>query len=248
MIKARHVAGCLLLLAICLGMLAAALRPVNAGEAERKTLKHRWTIDAAYPQFGDDKIDAAIREWLESTITDIMEQSKGEAITMRTEAFNENGIDYKEFQPSDDAVSVAFTVFTYPSGAAHPMTAITTRNYLRGSGKPLTLDDTFAKPDLALEILSQHAKANVKAYLKKNYPDAFENDDYSMLDEDWFMDGTAPTRDNYDTLVLEPGGVRVYFQLYQVLPYVFGLVNYFVPVEDLEAAGPNGKIWPHPKG
>jgi hypothetical protein len=46
---------------------------------------------------------------------------------------------------------------------------------------------------------------------------------------------------------LEPAGIRLYFQEYGVLPYVFGLPTAFIPLADLQSALPRAEIWSEAK-
>ncbi len=58
-----------------------------------------------------------------------------------------------------------------------------------------------------------------------------------------FEDGFGPTRENFRDFVLVPGGVRVIFQEYQILPYVFGLPEAFYSLEMLAPAEPRLEDW-----
>ena len=56
-------------------------------------------------------------------------------------------------------------------------------------------------------------------------------------------DGTEPLADNFSALALVPGGVRVYFQPYQVAPWAAGTQRVFIPLEKLAPAGPLHLLW-----
>ncbi|MCD8140790.1 MAG: RsiV family protein [Planctomycetaceae bacterium] len=62
-------------------------------------------------------------------------------------------------------------------------------------------------------------------------------------DDLWFAEGFVPTQDNYAALALVPGGVRVVFQQYQVLPYAFGMPSVFFSLDELDPAGPDLALW-----
>ena len=56
-------------------------------------------------------------------------------------------------------------------------------------------------------------------------------------------DGTVPVAENFSALALVPGGVRVYFQPYQVAPWAAGAQRVFIPLEKLAPAGPLRLLW-----
>ena len=56
-------------------------------------------------------------------------------------------------------------------------------------------------------------------------------------------DGTEPLADNFSALAMVPGGVRVYFQPYQVAPWAAGTQRVFIPLEKLAPAGPLHLLW-----
>lgn len=221
--------------------------PAIAGEPTKEKLKHVWTFEAEYPQFGNETVDEKIRNWAEEAAVTLVEESKEGATTLRPDSAMDMSITYEVTRPNDAVASIIYDIYTYPHGAAHPMRVLEVHTFDLNTGNELTLEEYFGKPDEAVKILAAKVKERVKVFLGDSYPDVFENDDFSTLDDDWFAEGSAPTRDNYAILSLEPEGVRVHFQLYQVLPYVFGLVHYVVPWDELAPAGPNPSILPTPK-
>lgn len=250
MFKARKYLLELLLLAAALATAIAAFAAVPAGAAEEKmTMRNRWQVEADYPKFDDEKVDEAVREWLNKLIADIMDSVKEYADVAFTEreTYFDIGISYETSRPSDKAVSILFSIFTYPSGAAHPSTGTESLNFLVGDPAPLKLDDLFADPKRALEIMSDNAKPLVREYLAASADGISEKDIAELLDGEWFREGSAPNRDNYSTLVLDPQGVRVHFQQYQVVPYAFGMPEFLVTLDKLAPAGPSEKVWPKTK-
>ena len=234
------------LLAISLVTAIVAFMAVSADAGEeRMTMRHRWQVDASYPKFGDQAVDSAIAEWLNQSIADIMESVKDGADVAFTEdeASFSIFIDYQTYSLSDQVLSILFNITTYPSGAAHPMNAIGTLNFFAGGSSPLRLDDLFSDPGRALEIMSDNAKPLISEYIATEGIGLSEEEIAEIIDNDWFSEGSAPTRDNFAALSLAHDGVRVHFQQYQVLPYVFGSPEFVVPLGKLAPAGPNPKVW-----
>lgn len=213
---------------------------VLAREGEAR-LSHRVALDVRYPVVGDSAVDGEIREWLEEHIEDVLEAHRGLVVTPDVSASGlEAGVDYTETRPSARVRCFAFTSFTYSKGAAHPSTRVDILNFDMESKRPLELEDLFDDVPAALRIMSEHAKAKVNEGLASS--DRFSG---GLADDDtsWFNEGFAPEKRNYSAFAPEPGGLRVVFQQYQVLPYVFGLPEALFPLDLLAPAAPRLELW-----
>ena len=91
--------------------------------------------------------------------------------------------------------------------------------------------DIFENVDKALEIMSDASRKELAIRLGGGRED-------SMI-----HDGTVPVAENFSALALVPGGVRVYFQPYQVAPWAAGAQRVFIPLEKLAPAGPLRLLW-----
>lgn len=237
LVALQHIARCAALLA-----LLAATPSLSAGEdGERVHFSNQWQVDAEYPQLGDAAIDKRIADWLEECInTSIADVavvsvdpgSEGEQWTM--------AVTYEKTQPSRRVVGLVFDIYTGSNKAAHPMSVVRVLNFDLDTGKELRLDEMFLNPEAALEIMAHNAPRTVADNLKDMFPEQFAS---GVEEETWFREGFEPTRENYAALVIEPDGVRVYFQKYQILPYVFGIQEAHFPLSLLEPAGPNHALW-----
>lgn len=227
---------------ILVAALIFAVAAAAAGE-EKVNVKYRWSVEASYPKTGMEKIDEQLQEWMEEHIA----LSVGEASELASAdpEFSEGGWEmstgYEVTRPSDKALSVVFETYFFPSHAAHPSGMMQAVNFSSATGEVLTLDDLFDDPDKALALFSEHAPRIVSERLTREHRDDFPD---GLPDDAWFKDGLAPSRDNYSCLGLEPEGVRVYFQQYQILPYVFGMPDPLIPLSVLEPAGPSREVWP----
>ena len=218
----------------------AALFGAGAGAQEEGKLAYAWRAEAKYPVFGDERLDRKVRGWVEKRIGQLMDEVKDSA-TADYEGSWEAGLSYELSRPSAKAVSVAFIIYTYPSGAAHPSSATEILNLSTETGRELFLGDLFDDPDKALAIFAEHAPELVGALFKTENPKDFPD---GMSDEYFFEEGFLPTRENYANLSLTPEGVRVHFRQYQILPYVFGMPAPLFSLALLAPAGPNPDIWP----
>ena len=207
---------------------------------EGASAAYGWKVDADYPVAGIPEIDTELREWLGENIRRNVTDYAG--VVIEPDFPEDNwwmGVGYEVSRPSDRAVSYIFTTILSPEKAAHPMTLVDVLSFDAASGKRLAFGDVFARPEAALEIMSRHAQKLAKEKLIKEHPDTAEY----LTDDMWYKEGFEPKQENYAALVLEPGGVRVVFQRYQVLAYVFGNPEAFFPLELFDVAGPNLTYW-----
>lgn len=226
--------------AAALALSACVLCGGAFGVETTASVSQDWNVKAEYPVLGIGEIDKAIQEWLGEHIRRNVADSAGVVVDP---GFPDGGwtmeIFYAVTRPSDHAVSYAFSTYVMPKGAAHPMAYVDVLSFDVATGEQLTFDKVFARPDAALAIMAEHAPALVRESMTKEEPETAK-----YLDNDiWFKDGFEPKASNYAALVLEPGGVRVVFQKYQILPYVFGNPEAFFPLSLLEPAGPNLVYW-----
>ena len=242
----RHLLELSLLVA-ALATAIAAFMPIRADAGEKRmTMTHRWEVEANYPGFGDEAVDEAVVNWLNREIADVMDSVKDGADVSYIEEGNAFSlyIDYQTYSPSDRALSVLFSVVRMHHRAVHPVTTLGSVNILAGASSPLGLDDLFADPAKALEILSKNAKPLVREYYANEVPGLTEEALTDLVENAWFDGGSAPVRDNYSVLTLARDGVRVHFMQYQIGPYVIGSSEFVVTLDKLAPAGPNPEVWP----
>lgn len=232
-------------LALLLALSAAMARAEEDGgeETTKHTMSYTWKVKAEYPNLGVETTDRVLQEWLEKYIEKCVSETSGLASVDPDypEGNWEMGITYDITKPSEKIASVLFIVYTYPSGAAHPMTTLSAVNLDITEGKRLELADLFEDPRQAVAIMSENAQQLINEHLKQEYGDVLPN---GIEDDAWFKNGFDPVPENFSCLSLEPEGVRVHFQQYQVLPYVFGLPNALIPLSLFEPARPNRNVWP----
>lgn len=231
-------------------LIMAALSCAGAGDSAegalpRREMGYTWTVKAAYPETGNEAADEAVRGWLERHVADHVAESGELASASPDFPVGEwtMQVEYTVTRPSRDVVSIVFSTCTYPSGAAHPLTTLDAVNCDLRNGALLHPADLFEDPEQAVAIMAEHAAGLIGESFRNRHPDQFPN---GVEDGAWFAEGFRPTPENYSCLGLEAEGVRVYFQQYQILPYVFGSPNALIPLDLLAPAGPNPAIWPTP--
>lgn len=191
--------------------------------------KPNLKIFARYPELGIAAIDSDIREWVTQLVDNFEEEFSGETADARVPY--EMNATYTLLRPSlGSAVTVVWEVDSYTQGA-HGNLDIMTSIYRLPDGEPVAFDDLFADVSTALNLLSERSYAQLSRTLG------------DMLDEDMLRGGTSPDPDNFSSIALIPGGVRVFFQPYQVAPWAAGPQTVDVLLEDLEDAGPKRALW-----
>jgi hypothetical protein len=126
---------------------------------------------------------------------------------------------------TNDLVSVRIRFETYSAGAAHGMSYTRVLNARLEDGETIDTEGLFVDTKQGLQWLSQYCATE----LKRQY-----GADYEALKS--FIDfGTVPTADNFVNVSLEPGGLVVSFDPYQVGPYAAGPREIHVPVESVQS-------------
>lgn len=222
-------------------VLVTGVGTASAAEVGSHALKAGVNVEAGYPSFGHDIIDTRIRDWLEAILADAVRNMTEVVVSPDIDDFtSEVQVGYRLVQASERMATVVFSTYTYPARAAHGLTRIDTLNFDLDDGEMATFEDCFDRPEEALEIMSSNARRLVNENFEKNVSGELAD---VLADDGWFSEGFAPTRDNFAAFIVEPGGMRIVFQQYQVLPYVFGLPEAFFPLELLASAGPRLEYW-----
>ncbi|MDR1520292.1 MAG: RsiV family protein, partial [Planctomycetota bacterium] len=229
----RFIGGLILLGWLSLEAVAGDGLPTDAenirgGAGKRIEACFQWSAELAYPEFGhpviDERVRAIVYDLLAAHAAQLKETIGPYDHPDMSGPGNGLWIDYQATWPSSKVVSVILRVSGYNPGAAHGWHMKQTYNFSIEDGEELTLDKLFRHPEKALAIFAQLAPK-----LVGEIPS--------------FMEGFEATPDNYAALSLEPDGVRVHFQEYQVAPYASGLLEALIPLAALEEAGPGEAVW-----
>ena len=214
---------------------ASAARAAAGPEASARNLTRQGrsgkpSIALTYPAFGVDAVDEDIRLWIESiAATFERELAAGFGSGEELEQY-ELTCSYDVSRPSADAVSVLFEIWTY-TGGAHGNLDLITLNYSFITGQRLTLVDIFEDVDKALALMSAASREELMRRLGGG------------VGEQMILDGTEPDVNNFSSLSLEPDGVRIHFQPYQVAPWAAGAQSVSMSLEQLAPARPVKRQW-----
>jgi len=119
-----------------------------------------------------------------------------------------------------DLWSFKFDFSFYADTAAHPGLNSLTLNYDLGQGRELTLADLFLPDSNYLEIISAYCIDELR---KQPFAEAAS------------LEGAQPTPENYRNWNIEPSGVLITFDAYQVAPGAAGPQTIVVPYGELTA-------------
>ena len=137
---------------------------------------------------------------------------------------------YRVIRPSPAALSVVFELWM-DTGGVHPGLDVITLNYSLISEQRLSLVDVFEDTARALDVMSGYSRSVLAVRVGGGRVDQA------------IAAGTAPDPDNFANIALIPGGVRVYFQPYQVAPWSAGTQIVDIPLEKLKDARPLMDLW-----
>ncbi|MDR3211247.1 MAG: RsiV family protein [Planctomycetota bacterium] len=209
----------------------------EGGKDRRMESESLWSVRLAFPETNHPAIDARLQAWVNQMVATSLAEAGDYYDVREGDSGWELWLDYRLTNPPGEALSVVFERGLNPAHSAHPTSQLTVLNFSTHSGEPLALTEIFQLPEQALAIFARRAPELLRQWLANIQED-------NAREEPLFSEGLAPTWENYRAFGLEPEGVRLYFQEYQVLPYVFGKPEIFLPLADLLPAQPAALLWP----
>ena len=200
----------------------------------------RYYVRANYPQLRGtlavaaiEKVNKAIADMVLPDIAGVKKNAADdatwaaknplEASQLPADRSNFLNAEYEIPYLTNDLVSVRIRFETY-SGVAHGMSYTRVLNARLKDGETIDTEGLFIDGKQGLQWLSQYCATD----LKRQY-----GSDYEAL-RSFVEDGTAPTADNFTSVSLEPGGLVVSFDTYQVGPYAAGPREVHVPAKDVQ--------------
>ena len=157
-----------------------------------------------------DKINAFIIDKNQKIIDEFKEFSSENSIPAeRTQLYLNHSVKYNKY----DLFSLAVYGFQY-TGGAHGITWKNSITINLKTGQEYTLSDLFKKSSDYEKVLNNAIKAQIK--------------------ERQWEDGVTFTGINADTSFYVTEEVLViYYQPYEIAPYVFGMLEFYIPIRDL---------------
>ncbi len=189
-----------------------------------------YKIESKYPVLKNgiskkatDKINAEVKKFVSDSVIETKDEFDAFVHDIDVTGSSAKPQFLNEFTIKSDFnklpfINIIFETYYY-AGGAHGITVVLPLVFDVQTGNKLLLHDVFIGEylkllsNLSLEIL------------KEKDP---ENNLYSFADE-----GTLPEADNFKFFALEEDGVHIFFQDYQVGPYVIGHPEIVIPYEKL---------------
>jgi hypothetical protein len=202
----------------------------------------RYSISAGYPQLRGalpvgalEKVNKAITVMVLPDIAGLKQnaaddaawaaKNPSEASQLPVDQSSFLNTEYEIPYLTNDLVSVRIQFETYSAGAAHGMSFTRVLNARLADGESIDTENLFLDGKQGLQWLSQYCATD----LQRQY-----GADYEAL-KSFVEDGTAPTADNFTSVSLEPGGLVVSFDPYQVGPYAAGPREVHVPAGEVQS-------------
>lgn len=180
--------------------------PLPVERREIKDAKAFHTMAIAYPKTGHRAIDPVLEAWAREAERHFLEIAK-EADGQPAPWYLDVGY---EIGRNDGAMfAVVFAHGSY-TGGAHPNSYTRTFNFLMPDGVEVELPELFTPRGMAL--ISDIAVAQLNKRLLAQ----------DMGDADWIKRGAGPNGRNFRSFVLKTDALALYFDAYQVAPYVAG--------------------------
>ena len=201
-----------------------------------------YSVRTSYPQFEGnrpagalEKANKAVAAMVLPDIAGVRQNAAHDAAAWAAENPSEAAqwlADHSRFLNADyeipyltnDLVSVRIRFETY-SGGAHGMSYTRVVNARLSDGEIIDTEGLFLDGKQGLQWLSQYCATD----LKRQY-----GPDYEALKK-FVDDGTAPTADNFTSVSLEPSGLVVSFDPYQVGPYAAGPREVHIPAGEVQS-------------
>lgn len=228
--------------------LGTAQRVVRFMQMEEKSDEYRYTFEAEYPlvNTGDLPSDEETNECISAFVTSVLQRFREEAIITTSEkndvktvhpatSWDYLSISHEVMLFSQGLLSIEYRLGRYHAMAVHPVTKTHTLNFRLHPSLKLELDDIFDESNDYLEVLSQYCITDLHKQQPMRFHDPGER--LAQLKEkqdEWILSGAGPSASNYGQLVFVKGGIKVFFDEYQVGSYAEGRYEVFIPIPVIE--------------
>jgi len=196
-------------------------------------------IKASFPQvdFGPDAlmgvrgIASDINAEVEGTVNGMISDFETGVNELENKSVNGNGSQLYITSEADvtggTLFSARITKFSYYSGAAHPMTTVTTFNYSTiAYGEIDSLGKLFRKDSGYLNFISNYCITKLREHAVK--------EGYDNID-DMIVEGASAKDENYRNWYVNNDSLVIIFNPYQAGPYVMGIQTVSVALSEMTA-------------
>lgn len=192
-----------------------------------------YTINVSFPQISGANLPASAQQFnhivlsmVAKSVQQFKNYVKSDVPHMQTlpESVRHNSLnvdyDIDVVKPAKHSlISVRISIEGMQAGRAHPYHLHQVLNYDLDQGKVLTLNDLFKSRADYLNVFAKYSSNDLNK---------------ALHDKFMIAGGTAPNVKNYSLWNLEPEGVLITFDEYQVAPYVAGVQEVEIPYDHLK--------------
>ncbi|MFA5087304.1 MAG: DUF3298 domain-containing protein [Candidatus Paceibacterota bacterium] len=178
-----------------------------------------WSINAVYPQTGQDYIDSEVKDLVNGQIADFRKIFVDLGAPSSTETKNTLSVDYSSQLYGDSILSFKFVIGWY-TGGAHPNENLASLVFDLKNKKELSLSDLFIPNSNYLQKISG---LTISQLVKRN-----------ISDPQAINAGAGPIADNYKIFNVYNGALVIYFPPYAVAPYAAGEQKVEIPLSQIK--------------
>jgi len=222
--------------------LAVGLPSVVVETVREEDAVLRYSVTVSYPQLRGtlsstvlDKVNTAIAAIVLPDIAGVKQtaaddaawaaENPSEADQLPADEGSFLSAEYEIPYLTSDLVSVRIRFAAYTAGAVHGMTYTRVLNMRLSDGTTIGTEGLFKDAKQGLQWLSQYCVTD----LKRQY-----GTDYETTKE-FVESGTVPVAENFTSVSLEPSGLVVSFDPYQVGPYSAGPKEVHIPASEVQS-------------
>lgn len=192
----------------------------NSDNYTMKNIKddnEKYKIDIYYPQTNYDTLNMKIKSDIQNIVNDFKNSLNNETDWQYVLEISFNYYEYENY------ISFVFNVFSQ-TGGAHPNTRVFTVNYDIKNDKIIDITELTKMYTNILEIFS-----------KTSYESLKDNDKILQYgNEDMFKRGLEERIENFRNFVFDKNGIVLFFNPYDIAPYVAGSFVVKVPYDKLD--------------
>lgn len=200
-------------------------RTITIATVEHARTGELYEINISAPVIGGidsilaNRVNQAIEETIETTVTQFLLDIE-ESPRYVGAPLNELRISFDPFLVNPRLVSIRFLAYRY-TGGAHGSTQAIPFNFDLERGQFISLRDLFQPDTNYLEQLSVATRTEL-AMLHPEW------------DQQWLAEGTAEREESFSAFALSQDLITIFFQQYQVGPYVIGMPEVTIPLRRLQ--------------
>lgn len=176
---------------------------------------YKYKLKVSYPVTKFSNVNKDITNSINKILKEFINVSKR---TIQTNMYYTLYITYKTYEYKE-TTSYIFSISEF-TGGAHPNNYIESIRF-DSDGNIITID-SFLKKDK--DILSKLSELSRKALLSK---EAFKDKNIASM----ALDGTRPSKENFENFAFTNDGLLIFFDYYQVAPYYYGIQKVLIPYD-----------------